>query len=82
MIHLKPTIRHGLSCDEVQGEFDKKDPICKNQMTVKGLRDFLNVLIEAGYEDYSANFGYDSNVVYTYPSTCIKVKDKQLYILE
>lgn len=82
MLHIKQIPRWGEIVDEVQGDFDTLDEGHEEQMTIKGLRDFLNVLIDEGYGEYGACFGYDSNCVYTYPSKCIRIKGNQLWLLE
>ena len=83
MLHLKQKYNCGELVDEVQINVETvKNGIFKNQMTVRGLRDFLNHLIDEGYGSYGASFGYDSNCVFTYPSKCIKIKNNKIYFLE
>ena len=82
MLHLKPKNRHGVIGDEVQGEFEMVEQEYGEQMTLRGLRDLLNVLINEGYGAYGATFGYDSNVVATYPSRCIEITEKNICFLE
>ena len=47
---------------EVNKELDKDK---RKDLTVKGARDLLSYLVEAGFGDYSLSIGYDSNYAYT-----------------
>ena len=73
---------------EVNRELDKDK---YGDLTVKGARDLLSYLIEAGFGDYPLSIGYDSNHAYTGisdedieivenpPSKCVKLNEKDFW---